>query len=331
MASFRSSSLPVGGNPFWSESATLRLQVAAARPQDLPDDELEERQPLGRGRARSRSQLEVADGSDGGSVRAEAQTGASRSSFATALRTPTSWITSKKEQSVPGERTEGMLPPDEEQPDQQEVLEKELGKVMYEQLADENELLRREIAELKKIEEKRKESEKLRAELEGLKRKMNGPEARSTTSWSDVGVEEHHGQPPPKTPRAQKPEACGDDRRFTPGGTQVPPGLPPDDVIPGPPLPPWPPWMSPVEEYQSIEESFRHGKIGDATPRWMRERVGEPTPEQARMMWLEREVQTLGKVLRNQAHGSWDDRYWAKRAHQWPSLDGQDASQAAFC
>ena len=88
--------------------------------------------------------------------------------------------------------------------------------------------------------------------------------------------------------------------------------------------------MSPVEEYQSIEESFRHGKIGDATPRWMRERVGEPTPEQARMMWLEREVQTLGKVLRNQAHGSWDDRYWAKRAHQWPSLDGQDASQAAF-
>lgn len=94
--------------------------MAAARPQDLPDDELEERQPLGRGRARSRSQLEVADGS--GSVRAEAQTGASRSSFATALRTPTSWITSKKEQSVPGERTEGMLPPDEEQPDQQEVF-----------------------------------------------------------------------------------------------------------------------------------------------------------------------------------------------------------------
>ena len=50
MASFRSSSLPVGGNPFWSESATLRLQVAAARPQDLPvpsDDELEERQRSG--------------------------------------------------------------------------------------------------------------------------------------------------------------------------------------------------------------------------------------------------------------------------------------------
>ena len=151
---------------------------------------------------------------------------------------------------MPGERTEGMLPPDEGQPDQQEVLEKELGKVMYEQLADENELLRREIAELKKIEEKRKESEKLRAELEGLKRKMNGPEARSTTSWSDVGVEEHHGQPPPKTPRVQKLELGGDDRRFTPGGTQVPPGLPPDDV-PGPPL----------EEYQSIEESFRHGKM----------------------------------------------------------------------
>ena len=103
-------------------------------------------------------------------------------------------------------------------------------------------------------------------------------------------------------------------------------GLPPHQV-PGPPLPAWPPWMSPVEEYQSIEESFRHGKIGDATPR---ETVGEPTPEQARMMWLEREVQTLGKVLRNQAHGSWDDRYWSKRVHQWPSLDGQDASQAVF-
>lgn len=228
-----------------------------------------------------------------------------------------------------GRRTEGLIPPDESQPNGPESLENELGKVMYEQLADENELLRREIAELKKMEDERKESERLRAELEGLKRKIAGQEGRSSTSWSEVGVEEHYGQPPPKTPRVQKPEACGDDRRFTPGGTQVPPGLPPDEV-PGPPLPPWPPWMSPVEEYQSIEESFRYGKIGDATPRWMPERVGEPTPEQVRMMWLEREVQTLGKVLRNQAHGSWDDRYWSKRVHQWPSLDGQDASQAAF-
>ena len=104
MALSRASSLPAlaAGNPFWSEGANLRLQVAVARPQDLPapsDDELEETQPLGRRRARSRSQLGVVDGG-ASSSRAEVGTGASRTSFATAFRTPASWITSKKVQSV---------------------------------------------------------------------------------------------------------------------------------------------------------------------------------------------------------------------------------------
>ena len=186
MSFARASSLPAG-NPFWSENASLRFQVAAARPRDLPvpsDDELEEGQSQERGRTRSRSQLDVVDGV-ASSGRAEVETGASRTSFATALRTPTSWI--RREQSVLGRRTEGLIPPDESQPNGPESLENELGKVMYEQLADENELLRREIAELKKMEDERKESERLRAELEGLKRKIAGQEGSSSTSWSEVG------------------------------------------------------------------------------------------------------------------------------------------------
>ena len=64
MSFARGSSLPAltAGNPFWN--ASLRFQVAAARPQDLPvvsDDELEEGQSQVRGRTRSRSQLDVVD------------------------------------------------------------------------------------------------------------------------------------------------------------------------------------------------------------------------------------------------------------------------------
>ena len=110
MALSRASSLPAlaAGDSFWSEGANLRLQVAVARPRDLPapsDDELEERQPLGRGRVRSRSQLGVVDG-EASRSRAEVQTGASRTSFATALRTPTSWITSKKHENQAGQSSQ---------------------------------------------------------------------------------------------------------------------------------------------------------------------------------------------------------------------------------
>ena len=337
MATFRASSLPpvASGNPFWSEDANFQLRLAAARPQDLPvpsDDELEEGQPLERGRTTSRSQLgvdgEVESAGDAGVV-----TNGSRTSFATALRTPTSWITSKKEQSVrdQGLKTEGPVP----QGNGEGSLEQELGNVMYEQLMDENELLRREIADLKKKDEMRRESERLREELDSLKRKLEGYEDKSMNSWSDVGVDgSQSSQPLPKTPRVGA-KGCEEDEKFTPGGTQVPPGLPPEES-PRPPLPPWPQWLSPVEEYQSVEESFRGGRIGDATPKWMKD-LGTPTPEQARMMWLEREVETLGKVVRAQSSGNWDAAYWKQPVHRWPRLDEgahQDRARAEhpeFC
>ena len=125
---------------------------------------------------------------------------------------------------------------------------------MYEQLLDENELLKKEIAELKRQEEVRSESQRLKEEIEGLKRKLENQEIKSVNSWSEVGVEgSQSSQPPPKTPRVGRQGKDSDETRFTPGGTQIPTGLPPEDS-PRPPLPAWPPWLSPVEEYKRAKQ-----------------------------------------------------------------------------
>ena len=312
MASGRSSSLPPGdlGNPFWSERTKMRLQLAAARPQDLPipsDDDLEDRQPLERGRAGT------SGGEEAGQVE-NIQTGGSRTSFATPLRAPTSWIGVHGNTAAGGAtefklKTEGPAPSEE----QEHGLEKGLSQLMYEQLRDEN--------------------EQLRDELEGLKRKFETGEMKSsTTSWSEVsGDEPHPCPPPPKTPRVEGFGVSGEDLRFTPGGTRVPPGRPTEAVeAPLPPLPPWPHYVSPIDAYQQVQETFDRGKHGDPTPAWMREDPRVPTPDQARMLWLEREVQALGKALRTQANGKWDEMYWKKPVHRWPQVEGQECVDAAF-
>ena len=211
-----------------------------------------------------------------------------------------------------GMKSEGPVP----QGDGSGSLEQELGNVMYEQLLDENELLKKEIAELKRQEEVRSESQRLKEEIEGLKRKLENQEIKSVNSWSEVGVEgSQSSQPPPKTPRVGRQGKDSDETRFTPSGTQIPLAYL---------LPAWPPWLSPVEEYHSVEESFRGGRIGDVTPRWMK-KIDAPTPEQARMMWLEREVETFRKVIRAQASGGWEAAYWSQPVHRWPHVaENQD-------
>lgn len=290
MAMQRSRSMPVV-NPFWSSKTQEALRVAASRPVDLPrvptEDELEEQvEPIESGmgsgavkREWSRPRVNTTDPGDGPvSEEKFAKAGA-------ALQTPSSW--SRPDVSGMGQRTEGPLPASaggasatERLGDGQSRLEQDLGQLMFEQLQEENHLLR--------------------MQLEAVKRKHesgSSGDGSTPTSWSCVSKRDGQPRPPPpKSPRLHEgAQHGGGQHRFTPGGTRIPDGPPPDDgeniVKPEFVLPAWPPSL---EGYGNCEREERKsgGKLGDGRkPPWMQAANQlVMSPRQARMAWLEREV-----------------------------------------
>ena len=176
------------------------------------------------------SKIPMEDGSSMG-VRRKKERGRSREVASGRFSTPASWSSLQRDAGPSGLKTEGEMPSRSDEAEQSGLdgLQRELEKQVVQQLRLENQRLRMEV-------------EKLQA----------GKKAEETaSSWSAVTPEVT-----PAPPRSRSPMRKNYDEkeglRFTPGGTQVPVGQPPDDEIPVPPqLPEWPAFL---QAYQRCED-----------------------------------------------------------------------------
>ena len=216
-------------NPFWSLRAKEEAELRRRRPAELPpvpggEDDLD------LSLESDASKIPMEDGSSTG-VRRKKERGRSREVASGRFSTPASWSNLQRDAGPSGLKTEGEMPSRSVEAEQPGVdgLQRELEKQVVQQLHLENQRLRMEV-------------EKLQA----------GKKAEETSSsWSAVTPEVT-----PAPPRSRSPMRRNYDEkeklRFTPGGTQVPVGLPPDDDIPAPPqLPEWPTFL---QEYEKCEE-----------------------------------------------------------------------------
>ena len=245
-------------------------RLREARPAELPpvpqeDGDLDS--PRGRGRtSRSRSS---------GVGRKEAVR--DRASTSRVRTPPNSWLTPPVAQSAGGDggpvkgrdgkggRRHG-----------EESLQQALERSVVERLAEENQRLREELAKT---------------------RARGVPDSDSNRSWSEVDGSGKGRSSEGRMPMSAEPEKTEGEFELeevkavtlAPGGTQVPSGPPPEEELL--PVPPPPSWMMAEWDIYQKEEMRRGGLMGDRqwSPRC--QRMGLPSPEQARMMWLERELQ----------------------------------------
>ena len=262
----RGTSLPPlgdnGGNPFWSSRAMVEWRLRAGRPVDLPvpgeeDEETrreleEESLPLkdevgkdrsggSRGRhlgssgrwRRSRSRAATRDemfitppsGSAGKGRGAEREEGGQSSGL---------MPTSVESGSMDGHKTEGPDPSNDREA--QEALQRALERGVVEQLHEEN--------------------ARLNEKLNDLMRRL--ATSNSSSGWSEVTAkDEVMGNRRDKSPSRIK--KVDDDLRYTPNGTQVPSGPPPEEEEGGQKLPELPVWPFPVESlYEMAPSSWTH-------------------------------------------------------------------------
>ena len=229
----RPASLPPGFagvgavNPFWSERLKAEAGLRRMRPADLPpvpggEDDLD----LAR-----ESESEKIPMEDGASSRLGnlGERGRSPGPAPARFSTPASWSGVRGDHG--GLKTEGEMPsgPQEMESEMADGLQRELEKEVVQQLHVEN--------------------QRLRMEIEKLQAGKNRQETSS--SWSAVTPETVPAPPRSRSPvRRQFGENV---LRFTPGGTQVPEGQPPDDDPPAPPvLPEWPAFLRDYEVCNSV-------------------------------------------------------------------------------
>ena len=224
-------------------------------------------------------------------LRSQETQGAQGNMAAERFRTPESWG-DKEPVKGSGERSEGPLLVEKnvrkETSVRGEELEREMEAVMFEQVMEQNRQLKEELEKLKKAQ----------------------ADQQSLGSWSDVGSTrdrerdrrsslERERTPPPRPPaRPPPPSPPSRSRlRYTPNGTEIP-SLPPGGTIDDlPEVPPWP------YEYQETAEGYVNILGGDAQKSSMGygwERGEVPTPQEARMKWLETEVETLRSFMQRQ-------------------------------
>ena len=234
----RASSLPpvVSANPFWSERAREEWQVQTARPEDLPDDEEMVMESRGSGdhqgnRERSREERRT-------------NTGKGRGQKSDMFATPPSSWTFRDQF---GGRGDGENQADESTTTREKdmSLQRELEKEVVDLLHGENTRLKREVEELKlqrRVQEakevlKNQEMERERMELERLRVEIM--KSSKSSAWSEVSPDNGIPGPPPSTPRQTSFWKSPDEEdRYTPQGTKVPRGPPPDEVRPEVPVPP---------------------------------------------------------------------------------------------
>ena len=334
MAVVRGSSAPSGAgraaegirvNPFWSERAQLEGHLRDLRPGDLPPVSREDSSveaeisalPMseGRGRPRSRSGGPRGKGTGGAVLRGEA--GEDRPVGRERFQTPASWQATGPLQSAglmpePSPtgggaemRTQGPAPAQDE-------LQRDLEREVVELLHRENQQLREEVVKLQQLREA----------------------SEATSGWSEVmgtsgqPVEETQKEnlemktPPRTTTRSEEVSK----RRFTPGGTMVPPDTPPMESGSGfRELPPWPQWMGGYErvEMQGPCKATMGGESVGLRPqgadRGMESRYAVPD----RGMNSRHEVCDRGM---NSRHGE-DDR--RRSSHGFPDPEGGNGSLTA--
>ena len=326
----RARSLPPQGNPFWSGRALAEFRLEQARPVDLPvphgDDDLEE----------SSEAVPVEDqGLRSPGKRVVEQRGREVPIGGRRMATPpSSWETPGGEPRTDhGEEFEVPASGVEGQPSQgtdASALQQALGESVVDFLAQENARLREELARAKEKEEKA---------------------AASGRSWSEVsgtsGMMKSEGRMPMETPKrpmktegvaperiasvgiGPPPWAVGDETRrqevrYTPGGTKIPEGPPPErEELP--PIPPPPTWLEAEWDIYQKEEASKRFRLGDVQwePQQQMEERKLLSPREARMVWLEREVRALHSVLDQQPRSALNDGYWRQPVHRWERLEGE--------
>ena len=239
MARPRATSVPVteGANPFWSSRAQEKFLAQAARPEDLPVPETPSASVTAR-----RSRQSESGGEGSGRIRSRSTKTGKGGKIPVAngayVTPPSSWVQKgavKEERDGPvkiGAAAES-----------DDSLQRGLEKEVVELLHQENQQLKQELLALKEEKKVQKELE-LRVQQEMARRRAeSGKDDGSVDSWMKVGSNGSGSQPPPPpaTPKTTMMWTTPEESRFTPEGTRVPDGVPPQD---GPVVPPPPSWMS---------------------------------------------------------------------------------------
>jgi len=320
----RARSVPLGleaSNPFWSEGVRAEAALRAARPRDLGTPLESTPLPLEGERKRQRSgerrsfyRTPPNSWMEGGEAKgprpmsySELREMVHRSDKDLQVRFGQSGAESSMRsmgqmpEELP-EKTEGPVPGRQTL---EEAVSEELVQTLLEQNAALQEQLQRMMAERDAKEEKEKEERQRPVE--------------SASQWSAVtALEEKQVPMTPQRPRMRSAEA--EDRRRTPGGTQVPADSPPGL----PELPPWPPSLAPTVnflDYEKIEMDTKRGRNGDwvwipggdqrsgSRPRpppepWEMEKVDEKRARhEDRTAWLEQQVLQLQEMVMKGAEG----------------------------
>ena len=240
----RASSMPpaIEGNPFWSERARGELQVQMARPQELPQpsESPEGVQGVGRESTTGVLQGQNRDERDRSRERRRNTVGKGRGQKMEFSTPPSSWTV--RNLSVGHEGRGGTVLEEQENTSLQRELEKEVCAFLH----GENQRLRMEIDNLKAQKELQKQMEETRRkelelETQRLQDQLEQEKKEKSSSWSQVSP-----VPPPTTPRQKSFWETPQEVRFTPQGTRVPDGPPPESVIPEVPVPPS--WMMDGQE-----------------------------------------------------------------------------------
>ena len=178
----------------------------------------------------------------------------------------------------------------------------------------------------------RDQNAKLMLELEELRKWKQGASQSSGSSWSEVGTGGMHvgkgstkmddGRMGYHTPRSSNCKAGTgkQDTRYTPNGTRVPEGTPPDSAEPCPPpqheppvVPPFPSSFLQPQSSSTHADDMKKFLDGyeriDVKPTVLKRDVSwepqkELNPTEARAFWLEKEVQALRTTLASVSHGN---------------------------
>ena len=326
-------------NPFYSERVKENLTVRASRPRQLPPTPVvESGNVVFDGEGVVPNQWDRPTGDRPGKGRGVQTIGVGRGVF---LTPPSNWRTMEPESAVPakGAQTEGVMPPVEEE------RTRDAGRVKRAAMGESSPGGLQRDLEMEIVDHLRTQNAQLMEEIDRL-RKLQSQQG-SNSSWSEVGgatttgagkfsglvgtaVDGNGERGGYHTPRSShKPMRGKQEIKFTPNGTRVPDGTPPDSgkVEPPVPQPPSeklavPPFPTSFMSDGSMEKFLDSYDKVESAPKFMKvQHVWEPSkemsPRAARAFWLEQEVASLKGSLARLTEGNplSSSEYWSQKFH----------------